>query len=326
MMKDLSRNVKLGIFVLTGTVFFIVVLYFIGSKRNLFSSTIKISAQFYNADGLMSGNTVRFAGINIGTVESVDIVNDSTVLVQMIIQDDVVEHIKKNSVVSIGTDGLMGNKLVNINSVNEVSEPIEEGDELLSRKALNANDMLRTLSVTNENIKEITEGLKKIVGNLNSNNSLWNFLSDTSLADNLKQVVVGFKLTGERTAIIAGDLSEIVNGVKQGKGVLGALTVDTSLTNKLHQSVVNIQVISNDLAVVSGDLKEITKGLREGDGAVGTLLMDTNFVHNMNQSMENINSGSKGFSENMEALKHSALLKKYFKEAEKEKKAAQKKK
>lgn len=317
MIKDFPRNVKLGIFVFAGTLFFIILLYFIGSKRNVFNSTITISAKFYNADGLMAGNSVRFAGINIGTVESVEIINDSTVLVQLIIQDEATKHIKNNSIASIGTDGLMGNKLVNISSINQAAETIVEGDELKTIKAINASDMMRTLSITNENIKIITEDLKQISSKLNKSNSLWNFLSDTSLTDNLKQTLVSFKLTGERTAYVAGDLTKLMEGVKEGKGALGALMVDTSLSDKLRQSVVNIEVVSKDLAIVTGDLSNITKGIKNGQGAVGTLLMDTTFVHNMNKSMENINTGSKGFSDNMEALKKSVFLRKYFKKKKK---------
>lgn len=322
MIKDLSRNVKLGMFVFAGTIFFIIVLYFIGSKRNLFSSTITVTAKFFNADGLMSGNAVRFSGINIGTVESVDIINDSTIEVRMVIEDNVKEFIKTNSVASIGTDGLMGNKLVNILSVNEPGEPIEDGGQLITHKAISTSDMLRTLSITNENIRVITEDLKEISSRLNNNNSLWNFLSDTVLGNNLKQAIVSIKVTGDKTAFVAGDLQKLVGDVKQGEGVLGALLVDTSLSNQLRQSIVNIRFISKDLAVVSGDLSSITKGIKEGKGAVGTLLMDTTFVHNMNKSMENINSSTKGFSDNMEALKQSIFLRKYFKRqaAQKEKK------
>jgi len=319
MFKDLSRNVKLGVFVFTGTLFFIVLLYFIGSKRNLFSSTVKISAKFYNADGLMSGNSIRFAGINIGTVESVEIINDSTVLVQMVIQNKATQHIKKNSIASIGTDGLMGNKLVNISSVNKIAGKIEEGDELTTLKAVSASDMMRTLSITNENIKLITEDLKEISSKLNKSNSLWSFLSDTTITDDLRQTIVSIRLTGERTAYVAGDLTKLMAGVKEGKGALGALLVDTSLSNNLHQSIVSIKMVSKDLAIISGDLSHITKGIKNGEGAVGTLLMDTTFVHNMNKSMENINTGSKGLSDNMEALKHSIFLRKYFKKQEKEK-------
>lgn len=324
MIKDLSRNIKLGMFVFAGTLFFIVVLYFIGAKQNLFSTNIKVTAKFYNAEGLMSGNSVRFAGINIGTVESVDIINDSTVMVLMVIDNSVIEHIKKNSVASIGTDGLMGNKLVNIASVAENSDPIKDGDELVTFKSVNTSDMIRTLSVTNDNVRIITEDLKEIASKLNNSNSLWSFLSDTVLGNNLKQTIVSIKLTGERTAYVAGDLTKLMAGVKRGEGVMGALLVDTSLSAKLNQSIVNIKLISNNLAVVSGDLSYITKGIKQGDGAVGTLIADTSFVRNMNQSIVNINNGSKGFADNMEALKQSSLLQKYYKRQEKEAKKKKK--
>lgn len=322
MIKDLSRYVKLGMFVFAAILFFIVVMYFIGSKRNLFSSTITVYAKFNNAEGLMSGNSVRFSGINIGTVESVGIINDSTIEVKMVIKDNVTEFIKKNSVASIGTDGLMGNKLINITPVTDPAEQIKDGDVLVTYKAVSTTDMLRTLSVTNENVRIITEDLKNISSKLNSENSLWTFLSDTVLGSNLQQAAVSIKITGERTAYVAGDLQKLVGDVKKGHGALGALLVDTSLSNQLKQSIVNIHFISKDLAVVSGDLSHITKNVREGKGAVGTLLMDTSFVHNMNKSIQNINTGTKGFSDNMEALKHSIFLRKYFRkqEAQKDKK------
>lgn len=318
MIKDLSRNLKLGIFVFAGTLFFIILLYFVGSKRSFFSSTISISAKFYNAEGLMAGNSVRFAGINIGTVEGIEIINDSTVYVRMLVEDDVTEHIKKNSVASIGTDGLMGNKLINIQTISGYADPIENNDELKTLKGVSTKDMLQTLSATNENIKTITDDLKQISSKLNNSNSLWNFLSDTTLTDDLKQAVVSIKQTSERTAYVAGDLSQIIKNTKEGKGTLGALLVDTSLSKKLTQSIVQIDVITKDLAIVSGDLSVLTKGIKQGKGAVGTLLMDTSFVHNMNMSMAQINTGTKGFSDNMEALKTSVFLRKYFKKKAKE--------
>src|SRR3989337_310265 len=111
MSKEFSRNIRLGIFVLAGTAFLIMLLYFIGSKQNLFGSTFRISAQFYSVNGLMPGNNVRFAGIDVGTVERVEIISDSTVSVTMLIEEKVRHYIKKNAVAIVGTDGLMGNKL-----------------------------------------------------------------------------------------------------------------------------------------------------------------------------------------------------------------------
>lgn len=82
-----NRNIRLGLFIATGTVLLVAALYLIGNKQNLFGSTFKISAQFKNVNGLMSGNNVRFGGIDIGTVKSVEIISDSSVNVVMIINN-----------------------------------------------------------------------------------------------------------------------------------------------------------------------------------------------------------------------------------------------
>lgn len=316
--NETSKNVRVGLFVLIGTALLIIALYLIGSKQNLFGSTFTLKAQFYNVNGLMAGNNVRFTGIDVGTVESVEIINDTTVSVTMIIEDKVQEFIKKNAVAIVGTDGLMGNKLVNIIPSDGAAEGVEDGDMLLSRNPIGTDDMMRTLNITNENVKEITEEIKLIVQKLNSPNSLWSILMDTIVAENVKQAIVNIKVTGERTALITGDLNRIVKHVREGKGTIGALVTDTAISSKLHQSIVNIELISDSLALVTGDLHYVTSKIKKGEGAIGTVLMDTTFVNNLNKSMQNIESGTKGFDDNMEALKHNILLRNYFKKKEKE--------
>ncbi|MBN8696403.1 MAG: MCE family protein [Bacteroidetes bacterium] len=318
MAKETSKNIRVGLFVLIGTALLIVALYLIGSKQNLFGSTFTLKAQFYNVNGLMAGNNVRFTGIDVGTVESVEIINDTTVSVTMIIEDKVQEFIKKNAVAIVGTDGLMGNKLVNIIPTDGPAEGVEDGDMLLSRNPVGTDDMMRTLNITNENVREITEEIKLIVQKLNSPNSLWSILMDTIVAENVKQAIVNIKVTGERTALITGDLNRIVKHVREGKGTIGALVTDTAFSSKLHQSIVNIELISDSLALVTGDLHYVTSKIKKGEGAIGTVLMDTTFVNNLNKSMQNIESGTKGFDDNMEALKHNILLRNYFKKKEKE--------
>ena len=266
----------------------------------------------------MPGNNVRFTGIDVGTVKSVEIINDSTVNVTMLIENKVQAFIKKNSIAMVGTDGLMGNKLINILTSNELSESVGDGDFLKSKNPIGTDEMMRTLSITNENVKDITVGLKNIVNKLNSPNTLWNILMDTIVADNVKQAIVNIKVTGDRTAIITGDLSRIVTHIKSGKGTIGALITDTSISFKLKQSIVNIKLITDSLALVSGDMHYITSKIKKGEGAIGTILMDTTFVKNLNKSMDNINNGSKNFNEDLEALKHTILLKNYFKKKAKE--------
>lgn len=318
MARETSKNIRVGLFVLVGTGLLIFALYLIGAKQNLFGSTFRLKAQFHNVNGLMRGNNVRFTGIDVGTVESVKIVNDSTVDVIMVIEDKVQEFIKKNSIAIVGTDGLMGNKLVNINTSPEESPAVEDGDMLQTRSPIGTDEMMRTLNITNENVKDITNDLKQIVQKLNRPNTLWSILMDSVVAENLKQAVVNIEVTGQNTAIITGDLSRIIKDVKSGKGTIGALITDTTFSTQLHQSVVNIKLISDSLALVTGDLHYITSNVKNGKGAVGTLLMDTTFVGNLNKSMENIKNGTKGFDEDMEALKHNILLRRYFKKKAKE--------
>jgi phospholipid/cholesterol/gamma-HCH transport system substrate-binding protein len=237
----------------------------------------------------------------------------------MIIEDKVQAFIKKNATAIVGTDGLMGNKLININSSNIEAASVEDGDVLIASQPVGTDEMMKTLNITNENVREITVDLKNIVKKLNSPNTLWSILMDTVVAENVKQAIVNIKVTGDRTAIITGDLSRIVKHVKEGKGTIGALLTDTAFSTQLHQSIVNIKLISDSLALVSGDLQYITSHVRSGKGAIGTVLMDTNFVNNLNKSMINIESGTKNFDQDMEALKHNILLRNYFKKQEKKK-------
>ncbi|MBA3705793.1 MAG: MCE family protein [Bacteroidetes bacterium] len=320
---ETARNIKVGLLVVTGTLFLIIALYTIGNKQNFFGSTFRVSAKFHNVSGLMEGNNVRFAGIDVGTVEKVEIVNDSSVDVTMVIEKRVQPYIKKNAVVNVGTDGLMGNKLVNINSAGDSSPMIEDGDVLVTVRPVETDEMLRTLNQTNNNVSTISENLKQITQKVSSPNTLWSVLMDTVLAENIKVAIANIKTTGDKTSILAGDLGVIVKNVKSGKGSIGSLLNDTIFSNKLQETVLSIKSVGDSLSLVAGDLRNVSLKIKKGEGAVGTFLMDTTFTRNLNQSLENIKMGSQGFSENMEALKHNFLFRNYYKDQGKEKKKAE---
>src|SRR6185312_7968825 len=237
MEKSISRNIRLGVFVTIGTLFLIYALYMIGSKKNLFGSTFKVNAMFHNVNGLMAGNNVRFAGIDVGTLESVQIINDSNIKVVMVIETKDQSFIRENAVASIGTDGLMGNKIVNINGGSPGAPALKKGDTLATLRPIETDEMLRTLNRTNDNIAVITDNLKKITTKINSPNSLWSLLMDTVVADNIKEAVVNIKRTGKNSAEITGDLSNIVKTIKSGRGTVGALLTDTSISNQIHQAI-----------------------------------------------------------------------------------------
>jgi phospholipid/cholesterol/gamma-HCH transport system substrate-binding protein len=314
---EISKNIKVGIFVLIGTGLLIIALYLIGTKQNLFGSTFELQAKFKNVNGLMTGNNVRFTGIDVGTVKRVEIINDSTVNVVMIIESKVKPFIKKNAVASVGSDGLMGNKLINITSIDIHAPIVEDGDNIIAINSVGTDAMMRTLDASNQNIKDITEDIKTIASRLNKPNTLWTILGDTSVAENLKQAVSNINSTGERASLIANDFRGLMTDVKSGKGTVGKLLMDTVFSQRLDKTMMNVQSISDTFSLISDNLKSVSKNLKEGNGAIGTVLSDTSFTRNLNQSMLNIKDASSSLNENMEALRYSWPFKKYFKKQKK---------
>lgn len=320
MANEALRNIQLGVFVVTSTVLLVVALYLVGNNQNLFGPTFRVRAYFHSVNGLTEGNNVRFAGIDVGTVEHIEIENDSSVRVEMLLEDRVMPFIRKNSIASVGTDGLMGNKLVNINSAPGPSAGIADGDVLRVNKPFDTDEILHTLYRTNENVSAITDNIRTMTDRFRARNTLWSLLMDTTMADNVKEAVVQIRRTGSHTAVITGDLRKVVDNLKPGKGTVGSLLSDTVLSEKIRQALVNIELVSDTMALVSGDLKYILEKARNPNGAVGTLLADTAFARDLERSMHNISRGTEQFSENMEALQHSWLLRNYFrKKAERSK-------
>ena len=312
-------NAKVGLFVIAGVLFLIVMLYMIGRNRNLLGATFTLKAVVSNVNGLVPGNNVRFKGIDVGTVKSITIVNDTAIYVSMVIDDKMKPYIKKNAIASIGTDGVMGNKLININSQVGQSEMVVAGDVLYSQKPVETDEMLRTLNTTNENIEKITDNLVEISIRLNRNNSLWTLLSDTVIATDFKQAIASLKNTASNSAEITRSGRDLARTLEQGNGLVHALFTDTTLSRQLANSLQQIEHASNQTSLIALDLKKIADEMKTGDGAAGLLLADSAFKESLLKSAVNIEQGTDGFNQNMEALKSNFLFRRYFKKLEKEK-------
>ncbi|HEU5292865.1 MAG TPA: MCE family protein, partial [Cyclobacteriaceae bacterium] len=221
---------------------------------------------------------------------------------------------------SIGTDGLMGNKLININSASAPGEPIEVNDILMSRKPVETDEMLRTLSTTNNNMERITNNLYEISVKLNSSKSLWTLLSDTTVTQDLRSAVVSFKKAGANTAEVTAHANKIVTGLENGNGPVYKLFSDTTLSNQLTYSVQQIQVASRETSSMMKDLKRVVDGMKQGDGTAGLILSDTSLRQSLFNSARNLEQGTQRLNENMEAMRSHVLFRGYFKKLEKQEK------
>ena len=314
------HNVQLGLFVLAGIAFLVLTLYMMSKNRNLLGSTFIVKAVVSNVNGLVPGNNVRFKGIDVGTVKSIEIANDTVILVNMVIDSKMRRFIKQNAMVSIGTDGLMGNRLININSTPGFSEPVVDGSILPSVKPIETDEMLRTLNTTNSNIERITDNLKEISIKLNNSNSLWNLLSDTAITEDFKKTLVGFREAGSNTAKLTGNAQGLVARLERGHGLIPSLFIDTTMVYQVATSLASIKYAAGETAGMMEDLNNVIGNMKRGDGTAGMLLTDTLLRNSLYKSIANIEEGTSRFNENMEAMRSNFLFRKHFKKVEKEKK------
>lgn len=321
--KQTISNIKLGAFVLAGVAFLILLLFMLGKNQNLFGNTYILKATFDNAQGLLVGNNVRYSGIQVGTVKKIKIINDTLIEVTMNIENRMSSIIKKNAIVSIGTEGLVGNKIVNIIPSRQPGPLAEEGDILLSGKTLDTDKMLQTLAKTNDDVATIAEGLKITVERINKSSALWSLLEDPSLPNDIKLSVENIRLATAKASHTVSDLALIVNDIKEGKGSVGSILKDTVYAQNLNEAIVKIKSAGNKIDSVTTEINEIVvevkNDIKDGKGTVNALLKDSAMLIKLNTSLDNIQEGTDGFNQSMEALKHNFLLRGYFKKLERQK-------
>jgi phospholipid/cholesterol/gamma-HCH transport system substrate-binding protein len=328
-----SKNiniVKLGLFVFLGLLMLITALFLIGNYQHMFGSHYILRANFSNVGGLRTGNNVRYAGVEVGTVKQMNIINDTTLEVTLLIEQKMKTVIRKNALASLGADGLMGNKVVNIVPQDPAADFAVEGDLLPSRTAVEFDDILRTLSGTSDNLGVITTGLKTTVTKINNSEGLWKLLSDSALTVNVRKASHNLEKATVNAEIMTRDVREMIADVKAGKGPAGAVLRDTAMVSNLKSTLAELELVAGQASQLAAELDAITqnihKDIQEGPGPVHTALKDTAVAGNISRSISNIEKGTEAFNQNMEAAKHNWLFRGYFKKQEKEKAKQQKQK
>ena len=349
MSQRISQNMKVGLLVLAGSFFFLVALYLIGSKDNMFTPGFRIYSKFKDVKGLLVGNNVRFSGINIGTVKELIIENDSTVKVVMNIQENARRFIKKNTLATIGTDGLIGNKIIILTSTTQSSELVKHGDEILSETTFDTESNLKNLEDIGGEISRVAKNLKEITDKLNKSDVIWDLLEDKSMSQELRSTFsylhqigantsaitkdigiiikeaksgrgnLAFILNDTTLAALSADLNAILSDIKAGKGLLGTLIHDEKSAENMQDILSNVKILSDSLAHISSELSGFSKSMHQGAVAVNSTLSDSAFINNLNKSMQHINNSTLKLEENLEALKHSFLFRRYFRRQEKKK-------
>jgi len=321
MEKTTSQKIRLGLFVILGLLIFILAVYFIGDKQKMFGKTRHLEAVFNNVNGLQLGNSVRYSGISVGTVRGINMINDTIIRVDMIIDKAIFSYIKKDAVATISSDGLVGNMIINILPGKGDEPSVQTGDKIRSFNRVRTEDMLNTLSITNKNAAKLTDNLLKITNEIiDGKGTLGSLLNDTIISKDLGETMRYLKLTSKGASETVTKIDKLVISLDNKDNVLGVVK-DSAVANKIKNMVSYLDQSTNELNKVITNLDAAILNIKEGKGAINYLSNDPELVQKIDSTMTNINEASAKLSENMEALKHNFLFKSYFKKQEKEKAA-----
>jgi phospholipid/cholesterol/gamma-HCH transport system substrate-binding protein len=287
---------RLGMFIAGGIAVFVIVIFIIGKQQHLFDPVFKITTNFLNVSGLQVGNNVRFSGITVGTVDNITIINDSTVQVDLMIKKSVQQFIKADSKAGIGSEGIIGDKVVIITQGSYDATMAKDGQRIMSKEPVETDDIIVSLQATSVNAEVITLQLAEIMVNINNGKgTLGRLIQDSAVAENINQIIENFKTSSE-------GLDETIELTKENV---------FAFMESLQKTAAKTEVASNQLG-------EIMTKINNGEGAVGMLLKDTSIVNNIDETIVNLKQSSVGLNENMEALKHNFLFRGYFKKKAKE--------
>ncbi len=328
MEKTTGQKLRLGIFVIAGLVFFAVAVYFIGNKQNLFGNTFTVKSVFRNVNGLQTGNNVRYSGINAGTVSRMELQSDTSILVEMIINEDIRQHFRKDAIAMIGSDGLVGSVIINIIPGDGAQPVVESGDYIESYSRISTSDMMSSFNTTGENAALLTADLLKITRAINNGEgTLGMLMNDPIIAKNLNETVANLKNTSKKTIEFMDNLNNILNKVKSDETLAGMIVSDTVTANQFKKIISDLEKFSTGINASLDSINhfvsvanELGAGIKNTEGPINTAIYDTALTNDLKQSVANVRLATHQFNEVMEAVKQSKFLRKYFNLEEEKKK------
>jgi len=322
--SEVKRNIKLGAFVVGGIVIFLASIFYMGREGNMFNKTFTVSAIFKNVEGLKEGDNVWLSGVKIGTVKRVQIVSEGKVVVSFSLKDKQNEFIKKDATAYVGSDGLVGSKIVVIRP-GSVAKIIQDNDTINALSPTDTQELFNIAKEVGVNARSISNDIKLISERLNKGEGVFGeLLRDGPIAMDLRKTMLALKTTGENTDRISEDAKRIMNEINYGDGLISKLINDTMYAVTFDSTLQNIARVGENSKVMSEDLQRIIKKINSSDNAVGVLLTDTAFAHKLRGTMDNAAAASIKLDDNMEALQHNFLLKGYFRRKKKAEERAKK--
>lgn len=235
--RENAMKLRVGVFVLLALATFLGLIYALGARARLFESRYTIHAEFTEVGGLVEGATVRLAGVQIGRVTAVTLPGQpgGKVRVDLTIARRFADRVRKNSVARIETQGLLGDKIVEITVGDTTAPPLAPGEVLVSRDPADFSRIISSGAETAKNVAELAIALRETADKVNQSKII------------------------ENAAATVGKLGNVVDQVEHGRGWAHAL---------LYEEPVALRRVNELIATTQTMIDRVEKG----QGAVGVLV------------------------------------------------------
>ncbi len=319
MQQKSIQHIKLGIFVTLGFIFFIISVYFIGNSQNIFGSFFRLHANFQQVSGLRIGNNVRLMGVTIGNVQSINIMSDTSIQVTMLIEDDMRRFIRTDAIAKVGSDGLVGDRVVDIVPSHNQSSIVAPGGSILTQEATDTDVLLSKLEGTQSDVDVLVKNLIDISKQVyKGKGTVGHLLNDTLMVADLRNILTNLNQASHGSLKLMGELQESVSLIQEGQGILASLLTDSIWVQNIDSTLENLVSGSRRIEQTAIGFELFSKEIQTETGPLSTIIGDTTVSQDLKAIMENLDTGTARFSENMKAIQQNFLFRRYFKKKAKE--------
>jgi phospholipid/cholesterol/gamma-HCH transport system substrate-binding protein len=312
--SDIRKQITVGIFIFLGLLIFVVGIFTLGGQRKSFVKSFTVNVIFDDIQGLKTGNNVWYSGVKIGTIKKIQFYGKAQVQVTVNIDEEAHRYIHKDAKASIGSDGLIGNKIIVITGGNPKYPFVEDGDRLLVQETLSTDDIMKTFQVNNKNLVDITGDFRTLARNLvDGKGTAGALLTDEKIATNFKTIVANLQRTTASTDRMARDLDQFSKKLNTKGGLADKMLTDTAVFARLKASVNELQKTARSASALTQNLNNASSKLTQTDNAAGLLLNDPKTADQVRAIMGNLKTSSENLNQDLEALQSNWLLKGFFK-------------
>lgn len=320
-----TRAIVVGIFVFLGLAIFIITILTLGSQHKTFEHKVTVKSFFENVNGLQNGNNVWFSGVKVGTIKKVNLIGNGKVEVDIDIEEKSMQYIRKDAKAKISTDGLIGNKIIEIYGGTAKGGEIEAGDVLVNDKLLNTDEMMNTLSKNNDNLNAITTDFKTISKRLvDGQGSIGKLLTDETMTNQVNTVLITLQNAAKNLDKLSSNVAAYTAKLNEKGNLANDFVTDTVVFTKLRATVTQLQGVATTSQSVINNLDKagttLNNGLNDSKSPIGMMLNDQQSATQLKMTLQNLQSASKKLDEDLEAAQHNFLLRGFFRKKAKNEK------